>query len=178
MHHLFKSVTCILFLAACISCSQKKEQPQPVVETDYASYEQKNIESGKLSTGLYRQSLDSTAFVRILDGYDEEIYIDPCPIVAAADFEKLSIESPTFQNGEVHYQILVKLNSRGKERLKEISKTSTNRFLPIVMNDTIISAPHLNLPLDGDIFTISLRNSDSLEEYQKLIDKLEAEKSK
>ena len=124
---------------------------------------QKNIESATLMTGWYYISETDSGFVRQLDKTDSYHKINPFPIVTAEDMTTLSIQ----KNNDGNTYLLMKFGIRGTESWREATKKAIGKNLAFILNDELLSVPHINMEIPNGNSVFS-RNDYSKEEFEKI----------
>lgn len=101
--------------------------------------------NGRLVSGCYYVTDSLSGVERTMWKTGEKLYISPKAIVAVANFGSIKIESDQFGKSA----ILVSLDKEGAEKFAEATEKWVGRQLAFVINDTLVSAPQVNMRIDG-----------------------------
>lgn len=125
----------------------------------------------RLVSGCYYVTDSLSGVERTMWKTGEELYISPKAIVTVANFSSVKIESDQFGKSA----ILVSLDKEGTEKFAEATEKWTGRQLAFVINDTLFSAPRVNMRIDGG--NLMITNLGFTEDKcRELVDAMNSEK--
>lgn len=85
------------------------------------------------------------------------------PIVTYRDFVDLRLDSSVNEaTGDTLFVIIGKTGKQGTERFAEATEKSIGKCIAFVFDNTIISAPQVNMRIDSGNFMISSRKGDDI----------------
>ncbi len=167
--YLFISIILLSTVILITVCSNQGKQ-----EKTYISLEdcfKKNIESAMLMTGWYYVSDTDSGFVRQLDKTDEFYKVNPFPILTAEDITTLAVETNNLGNA----YLTMKFGTRGTDAWREATGKAIGKSLAFIVNDKLLSAPHVNMEIPNGNSTLN-RNDYSKEEFEKIEQAIEDNK--
>ncbi len=126
---------------------------------------------GRLASGCYYVTDSLSGVERTMWKTGEKLYISPKAIVAVANFSSIKIESDQFGKSA----ILIGLDKEGTEKFAEATEKWVGRQLAFVINDTLFSAPQVNMRIDGG--NLMITNLGFTEDKcRELVDAMNCEK--
>lgn len=140
--------------------------------TPITSHHQVNEES--LETGWYHSNSDETGERRIFKYLNEEIYVNPTPIVTVSNFDRLEINETSWAKGE--YILTIWLDKDGTEKWSGATELAMNARtnLVFILDNEIVSAPMVIAKMTNGATAITRKDlsKEDLEEIrQSLINK-------
>lgn len=164
----------MLLFGACAVGNNNSQNEENIAcqaeDSVVAAYAFKDF-NGRLVSGCYYVTDSLSGVEHTMWKTGEKLYISPKAIVAVANFSSIKIESDQFGKSA----ILVSLDREGTEKFAEATEKWVGRQLAFVINDTLVSAPQVNMRIDGG--NLMITNLGFTEDKcRELVDSMNSEK--
>lgn len=165
--------TMLLFGACAVGNNNSQNEESIACQAEYSvveAYAFKDF-NGRLASGCYYVTDSLSGVERTMWKTGEELYISPKSIVTVANFSSIKIDNDQFGKSV----ILIGLDKEGTEKFAEATEKWVGRQLAFVINDTLVSAPQVNMRIDGG--NLMITNLGFTEDKcRELVDAMNCEK--
>ena len=129
---------------------------------------QKNLQDSTLATGWYYIENKNNGFGRQLEKTEEIYFVNPRPIVIAANFKEITLEKNKWDEPF----LLIPLDKTGTQAWAEATSKAAGSQLGLIVNNRLLYAPHINSQVTGGATVLNSADYTT-EEYQEIKKEIE-----
>lgn len=160
-----KKTSILIFITFILGCKSQDKK-----DIDLETIYQKNLKDSTLVTGWYYITTDSSGFVRQLNETDEIYYIDPKPIVVAANIEDIGLG----KNHADDIYIKMQFDKQGTDSWYIATKKSIGYKLAFIIDNELLYTPIVNDYIEGGKSAFGSKDYTK-QEYKALIETIKKE---
>ena len=122
----------------------------------------------KIRSGIYL-AVNKSAYGFRDSSTNQIYYVNPVPVISVSEIEKVTVLTDSSSQGT---SFDIALNPSGTKKLEEVTAVNVGKYMPVIINNQLLSAPRLVMPISVS----SLRITGSFtvaeaENYKVLLEK-------
>lgn len=122
----------------------------------------------KIPSGIYL-AVKKSAYGFKDTSTNQIFYVKPVPVISVREIEKVTVSKDSSSQGT---SIDLALNASGAKKLKEVTSLNVGKYMPVIIDNRLLSAPRLVMPIAVSSLRItgSFTMADA-ENYKAILEK-------
>ncbi|MGY0035677.1 SecDF P1 head subdomain-containing protein [Pedobacter sp. NJ-S-72] len=97
----------------------------------------------KIPSGIYL-AVKKSAYAFKDNSTNKIFYVNPVPVISVHEIEKVTVLKDSSSQGT---SLDIALNPSGTKKLEEVTAVNVGKYMPVIINNRLLSAPRLVMPI-------------------------------